>query len=188
MAKYSRTEFLYARPVADALLTDGEFRRWFLGGTRFADCAFDAVPLADQPKKERTTPDARKWFWFNCFCGTACECKVETGIETDIFIVFQSPDQSRFALHIEVKGDKEGLEPGQAESYCRRGRCWASEKALRPQAVPKWIPPYDDFVTVLICGDSQISDQRIFKFDAVVFHKDIEQRISPYPDSNDMRE
>src|SRR5947199_1930902 len=110
MTRYSPNEFLHARPVAEALLTDGIFRQWFLRKTRFADRALDAVPLTDEPKVERTTETTRKWFWFNCFCGTACVCKVGTGIETDVLIFFKASDQSRFALHIEVKPPRKPLQ------------------------------------------------------------------------------
>ncbi len=188
MANYSPDEFLYARPVAQALLTDGVFRQWFLAETKFADRAYSALPLIDEPKTKRTTPAARKWFWFNCFCGAACECKVETGIETDILIIFRASDRSQFALHVEVKCPGKGLGGGQAESYPRRGRCWANYGADRPAAVPKWIPHHDDFATILLCDDCLKLDPRHVLFDDVILHRDLEQRISPYPDLVDMRQ
>jgi hypothetical protein len=105
MANYSKNEFPYARPLADALLGDGTFRRWLLADTRFAAIATEARPLPEDQSKLRTTPNARKWWWFNHYCSKdgRCSCKVGTGLETDILLIFDTLNDYRFALHVEVK-------------------------------------------------------------------------------------
>ena len=187
---YSRHEFLYARPLAHAIITDVRFRHWFLSETKFADRAVDARILAEEQASLRTTENSKKWFWFNVYCprDRQCKCRGEKGIETDILIIFEIPlfegfDRFRFALHIEVKPPDKGFLPGQAESYDRRGRCWA-DPARRPNNVPE----YHDFVTILVCGDNLRSDTRISEFTDVIYHNEIDKYISPYPDVSDQRD
>jgi hypothetical protein len=183
-SRYSKNEFLYARPIASALLTDMSFREWFLAGTKFAAIARKAYSLAELQSSLRTTPVAKKWFWFNVFCPKdgSCECRGEKGIETDILLIFKSPDKSQFAVHVEVKPPNEGFLPDQAESYPRRGACWANT-ATRPRTVVA----HDNFTTVLVCGENLRSDLRRSKFDYTWFHRDIEKHLSPYPDVVDFR-
>jgi hypothetical protein len=144
MKKYSPNEFLYARPIAHAMLSDRHFRQWFLSETKCADRISDARPLIDCQTKLRTTENSRRWFWFNYWCpkDRQCECRGEYGIETDILLVFEGADRFRFAVHVEVKPPGEDLLPGQAESYPRRGRCWTI-----PATKPRTVPPY-------FCDDS----------------------------------
>jgi hypothetical protein len=97
-------------------------------------------------------------------------------------VVFEEADRFRFALHVEVKPPDEGLLPGQAESYPRRGRCW-----INPATRPRTVAYHQDFVTILVCGDNLRSDSRVSEFDDVISHRDIEMRISPYPDLFDLR-
>src|SRR5947208_12659666 len=99
MAKYSANEFLYARPLAHALLSDARFRHWFLADTKFANHALDAQPHPEDQAKLRTTQNSRKWFWFNYWCpkDRHCECRGEKGIETDILVVFETSHRLRFA-------------------------------------------------------------------------------------------
>jgi len=184
MANYSPSEFLYARPLANAILNDVSFREWFLAGTKLADMAVTARALPESQAALRSTARARKWFWFNYFCpkDSRCSCKIGTGIETDILIILEVPNGLRFAVHVEVKPSDENLGPGQAESYPRRALCWAAS-ATRPRTVLA----HDGFVTILACGDNLKYDERLSHFDKVVLHRDIEQRISPYPDLIDLR-
>jgi hypothetical protein len=183
-SKYSKNEFPYARPIANALLTDASFREWFLADTKFEAIAREASPLAELQASLRTTPNARKWFWFNVFCPKdgSCECRGEKGIETDILLVFKSSDKSQFAVHVEIKPPNEDFLPDQAESYPRRGACWANA-ATRPRTVVA----HDSFTTILVCGENLRSDLRRSQFDDTRFHQDIEKWLSPYPDPVDFR-
>ncbi len=182
--RYSKNEFLYARPIASALLTDASFREWFLMGTKCGAMAREARPLAELQASLRTTPSAKKWFWFNVFCpkDRRCACRGEEGIETDILLLFKAPDNSRFAVHVEVKPPNEDFLPDQAESYPRRAACWANT-ATRPRTVVA----HGSFTTILVCGENLSSDARRLNFDQTHFHQDIEKRLSPYPDPVDFR-
>jgi hypothetical protein len=102
---------------------------------------------------------------------------VELSVSVIILLVFEASDRFRFAVHVEVKPPGEDLLPGQAESYPRRGRCWTM-----PATKPRTVPAHDDFVTILVCGENLKSDSRVSKFDKVVPHRDVEMRISPYPE------
>ncbi len=183
-SKYSKNEFLYARPLASALLTNASFREWFLSRTKLGAIAREACPLAELQASLRTTPSARKWFWFNVFCPKdgSCECRGNKGIETDILLVFKSPDDARFAVHVEVKPPNEDFLPDQAESYPRRGACWANAVTR-----PRTVVAHDNFTTILVCGENLRSDLRRSAFDDTHFHLDIEKWLSPYPDPIDLR-
>lgn len=184
MAKYSSKEFLYARPLAYALLTDTSFRQWFFAGTKFADRVLTSLLHTAEQAKLRTTADSRKWFWFNYWCPKdgSCECRGEKGIETDILLILEEPAGSRFSLHVEVKQPGENFLPGQAESYPRRGLCWTNSNKR-----PRTVPAHDDFLTAIVCGDNLKHDARLLNFDKTIFHSDVEQKISPYPDLTDLR-
>ncbi len=182
MANYSPNEFLYARPLANALQGDKAFRHWFLADTKFAAIAGDAHTLPELQASLRTTPTAEKWWWFNHFCRDICSCKVATGLETDVFMVFEVPGGFRFAIHVEVKPPGKKLGQGQAESYPRRAACWAN-----PATRPRTVLAHDGFATILVCGDNLKSDARCSEFDKVVFHRNIEERLSPYPALTDLR-
>ena len=184
MAKYSPNEFLYARPIASALLHDRTFRQWFLADTKFAAVAADALPLGEDQSSLRSTPNSKRWWWFNHYCPKdgSCTCKLGTGLETDILIIFEVIHEIRFALHVEVKRPSETLGDGQAETYPRRAACWSE-----PTTRPRRILAHEDYVTVLVCGDNLRADSRRSAFDQTRFHRDIEQRISPYPDLSDIR-
>jgi hypothetical protein len=184
MAKYSANEFLWARPIAQAILADASFRQWFLSKTRFANLALLAQPQVLQQASLRTTPNARKWFWFNYFCARKnCECRIETGIESDILIILKATNGLSFAVHIEVKCPGDGLDPGQAESYSRRGRCWANSTTR-----PHFVLEHEDFLTMIVCDDNLASDRRIKEFDAPpILHRHVADRINPYPDLVDFR-
>lgn len=184
MAKYSPNEFLYARPVAHSLLHDHEFRQWFLTDTPFAESAALATPLVAEQARLRTTANAKKWFWFNYFCpkDRLCECRGEKGIESDIFLAFKGGDGQAFGIHVEIKPPNCGFLPGQAEAYPHRAACWISD-ATRPSTVPK----HDASTTILVCGDELLSDDRAMKFAKRVLHRDVCERISPYPDLTDVR-
>jgi hypothetical protein len=184
MSKYSPNEFLYARPVAHLLLNDAGFRQWFLAETKLADAAATAKPLIEEQVRQRTTANAKKWFWFNYFCpkDRLCECRGEKGIESDIVLVLESADGMRFAVHVEVKPPNCGFLPGQAEAYPRRANCWVSD-ATRPTTVPA----HDAAITALVCGDELLSDTRVHEFAKHILHRDIAKWISPYPDLTDVR-
>jgi hypothetical protein len=117
-------------------------------------------------------------YWFNYWCGKdkLCRCKIGTAIETDILLVFSTAEVS-LALHVEVKRPGETLGDGQAATYPRRASCWATD-ATRP----KRIVPHTEFLTVLACGVNLASDPDLAHFDRVIFHDEISQRISPYPE------
>jgi hypothetical protein len=118
-------------------------------------------------------------YWFNYWCGKdkRCACRIGTGIETDILLIFDCINGRRLGLHIEVKRPGEMLGDGQAESYPRRAACWAN-----PNTRPKTVPSHHDFLTMLVCGRDLASDIRLRHFDKVVFHDEIAKQIQLYPE------
>jgi hypothetical protein len=178
MAPYSNQELRYARPVAEALLESGPFRQWLLAGTKHQNSALEARPVGEIVQGSIRSPNMKNPYWFNYFCHTKCSCKIGTGIETDILLIFDCANGRRLALHIEIKRPGKTLDIGQAESYPRRAACWANP-ITRYAKVPK----HQDFLTMLICGREIESDERRLLFDKVVFHDQVAQRIQIYPES-----
>jgi hypothetical protein len=178
MSVYSELELRYARPVANALLESSEFRRWLLAGTKHENDASDARPTVEEQRRLRS-PKMKNPYWFNYWCGkdSKCACRIGTGLETDILLLFESTDGRTLGLHIEVKRPSEHLGNGQAESYPRRAACWAN-----PNTRPRTVPPHHDFLTMLICGRDLASDERIRSFDKVIFHDEVAQRLTIYPE------
>lgn len=176
MANYSELELRYARPIAAAILESGDFRKWLLAGTKHE--ASEARPVGEIQGSLRNQP-LKNPYWFNYWCGkdAKCDCRIGTGIETDILLILDCADSRRLGLHIEIKRPGEHLGNGQAESYPRRAACWAN-----PDTKPKTVLPHQDFLTMLICGRDLASDERLRYFDKVIFHDDVAQRIEIYPE------
>ncbi|MFC4526234.1 hypothetical protein ISN76_19590 [Dyella halodurans] len=61
--------------------------------------------------------------------------------ETDVLVVFETPDGMRFALHIENKTAAGSFEPLQPELYAPRARQWMGNPKYRS---------YTDYETVLV--------------------------------------
>ena len=178
MASYSALELPYARPVASALLTRPDFRLWLLSGTRHEVDALKACPIGRAQAALRSA-GMKNPYWFNYWCSKdrRCACRIETGIETDILIIFDCASGRRLGVHVEIKRPWDTLRPGQAESYPRRAACWAN-----PTTRPKTVAPHQDFVTLLICGRELQSDVRVRNFDKVVFHDEVADQIEVYPE------
>ena len=174
MARYSDLELRYARPVAQAILDDDTFRDWLLQETDHVG----ALPIGAVQGSLRS-PTMKNPYWFNYWCGkdARCACRIGTGIETDILLIMNTRDDRRLGLHIEVKRPGEHLGDGQAESYPRRAACWAN-----PATRPRTVTPHDEFLTMLICGRELAEDERLRFFDKVVFHDQIAECVTPYPE------
>lgn len=177
MAPYSASELKYARPIANALIDCGDFRQWFMRGTPYEAGAFEARALVEEHRGLRS-PKIKNPFWFNCFCGKSnCACRIGTGIETDILLIFEFTAGSRLGLHIEVKPPGEALGNGQAESYPRRAACWANA-ATRPKTVPR----HEHFLTVIACSRDLRWDRSKQTFEKERYHDEIARHLSPYPE------
>ena len=181
MPAYSHKELPYARPIANAILNSGDFRRWLLAGTTHERDAAQARPIgeAEQRRLRHLKKENPHW-WFNYFCGkdAKCSCRIGTGIETDILIILNIYDDRRLCLHIEVKRPGDHLGDGQGESYSRRAACWANSNTR-----PKTVPFHHEFMTILVCGRELEYDNRLSWFDKVLFHEDVARQIQNYPDS-----
>lgn len=178
MASYSASELKYARPIANALIERADFRRWFMRGTPYEVGASEATVLVQQHRSLRS-PNIKNPFWFNCFCGkdSRCECRVGTGIETDILLIFEFATGGRLALHIEVKPPGTPLGEGQAESYPRRAACWAN-----PATRPKTVPHHENFITAIAGWRGLQWDRTKRTFDREAYHDEIAEYLSPYPE------
>lgn len=178
MAPYSDAELKYARPIANALIADGEFRRWFFRQTPYSNDARDANILVDEHRNLRS-PTIKNPFWFNCFCGkdSRCGCKIGSGIETDILLIFEFASSRRLGLHIEIKPPGSALHLGQAESYPRRAACWAD-----PSTRPRTVPRHDNFMTAIVCPRGLQWDRSHRTFDLITHHHEVAAHLSPYPE------
>jgi hypothetical protein len=177
--KYSESELKYARPLANAIIDDSDFRQWLLEKTEFEHVSGKLIPVGVEQEKLRSK-GLKNPYWFNYWCGkdSQCMCRVkEGGIETDILIVLRSENGIHIAFHIEVKRPGDKLRVGQAESYPRRAACWAN-----PDSRPRTVYPHQKFLTILACGRDLATDPDLSHFDRVVFHDEIERMIGLYPE------
>jgi hypothetical protein len=152
--------------------------QWVFNGTRHEYLAATAFHNANAQRARRAQPSMKNPYWFNYWCGKDknCTCRVGTGIETDILLVFEC-GYANLAVHIEVKRPGEKLSEGQAAAYPRRAACWASDAAR-----PRRILPHTEFLTVLACGHSLAGSAELAHFDRVILHHEIAERITPYPE------
>ena len=176
MAVYSEKELVYARALAEGLISDGSFRSWLTGLPELAEATHD--PELQAARRSRTMKNP---YWFNLWCGT-CDrsnrhgCKIGTGIETDVFLIFETRD-GRTGCHIEVKRRGDRLGDGQALSYPRRAACWSD-----PSRRPRTVPPHDRWRTILVHGDAQLTDAEATAFQRIVTHDDVAVRLPGYPE------
>lgn len=177
MSRYGKNEWLYASPIADALVHDMTFRRWMICGTKFSSFAEDAR-LLWQEQKARRSASSETW-WRSYWTGSSYQYHSECGErETDLLAVFETPAGFRFALHVEVKapGDRFGVD--QARDYARRAACWKGR-----DRAPKTVLPHDDAACVLCCneGFATAHPDTVKFFDSVFHHEQIGTWISQYP-------
>jgi hypothetical protein len=176
--KYGPEEYRYARPIAGGLIDNAPFRIWLLEKTRFREDAKMAQPLHKEQKARRTV---RAENWWRCYYvkNSSCSCGDCGERETDLLAIFSTPQDYRFALHVEVKSPHDKFSLDQAKDYGRRANCWKGrEKA------PRTVLPHDEATTVLACERSFVSKNanHASLFDTVVSFDEIASWLSPYPD------
>lgn len=174
MTAYSEAELRFARPLAAALIAEPSFRVWFSADPTLAEVRHDPARQARLRSAGMKNP-----YWFNYWCGkdSNCICRIGTGIETDILLVFERPDSGCTALHIEVKRPNDRLRKGQAESYPRRAACWQN-----PATRPRTVPAHDSTRLVLVHGFSDLPIAARQAFDAFWHHDEVARRIAGYPE------
>jgi hypothetical protein len=165
MADEDNQEFKFAKPFAEGLVNNLEFRKWVLKRTeKFAKYA-DEAQLLDRKMFDERSDDAKTW-WYHHF-QEKCRCFGCSGHETDILAVFEieraifeTGDKllerdTRFAIHVEVKhpGDnfKDDKDKHQAERYTFRPECWVKKK-------PTHVLAHADATTVLLCSETRLND------------------------------
>lgn len=174
MVAYSEAELRYARPLASALIADPAFRAWFAKDPELADTTHDPIMQA-----RLRSPGMKNPYWFNYWCGKdkKCACRIGTGIETDVLLVFVRPDSGCTALHVEVKRANDELGDGQAESYPRRAACWRD-----PLTCPRTVPAHDRARLVLVHGFAVTPAVALRAFDVIWHHDEVSRQISGYPE------
>ena len=178
MPGYSDKELPYAIPVAEGLLKAPSFLNWLIAGTRMEEAFANATPMAELQFSMRGKTKAP--FWFNYWCGkdTRCECRIGTGVETDIFLVFATQADRRMALHIE---DEDGLETASATVRPSPTRAVLPVGRRSLPDLMSRIPEHHDFLTILVAGPEIMADPRHRHFDKLVTHADISRFIPNYP-------
>jgi hypothetical protein len=176
--RYGKHEYRYARPIAEALRADPDFRAWFIGQTRFAGLASTARLLDAEQMTKRTRRSAT--WWRSHYAMKPYPYIDECGErETDLLAIFETPDGFRFALHVEVKSPEDDFQIDQAQDYGRRAKCW-----MGPGRAPQRVLEHADAATVLCCERRfavRDPEQARF-FESVVAFEDVAAHISPYPD------
>lgn len=174
MVAYSDAELRYARPLAAALISNPAFRAWFAADPSLATAKHDPSLQARLRSHGMKNP-----YWFNYWCGkdSRCSCRIGTGIETDILLIFDRLDHGCTAIHIEVKRPTDKLGDGQAESYPRRAACWRN-----PATRPRTVPPHDTTRLVLVHGFAEPPVTARHAFDALWHHDEVARHIGGYPE------
>jgi hypothetical protein len=94
------------------------------------------------------------------------------GRETDIFVVFESVNKERFALHIENKLHKSSFTHGQAAAYGVRAKCWERQKRFLE---------YSESQTVLLAPTSFFArNPDAALFDVFIPHEEIIARCPAF--------
>jgi hypothetical protein len=148
MRRYGPIEFIYAEPVADALVADPTFRKWVLGQTKFAKYADGATKLLHEDMFAKRTDSAENWWrsHFNpvCQCFGCCG-----GKETDLLAIFKAATGLSFALHFEVKHPDDRFNKkkrDQALAYPERAQCWVKK-------TPNTVLAHKNTTTVLLFSE-----------------------------------
>lgn len=181
MSRYGPDEFGYANPIAVGLVENIPFRVWFLSKTPFRRYAEIARLLHEEQRTTRS-PTADNWWRSYWVMASSCACGECRERETDLLAIFSTPDDYRFALHVEVKSPRDRFSLDQAIDYQRRAKCWSG----RANA-PKTIFPHDVAATVLACeaGFANLNSYQTSLFNAVITFDEISQWLSPYPSQID---
>lgn len=111
--------------AADAIVTNGEFRRWLIQQTKFSKHAVNAISLSECQKKSRS-PNAKNWWQDYWIVSNECSCKKCDGRPTDFLCIFKTPDDFRFAIHAKIVRDHSNLTLKMAQGYRQRAECWKS--------------------------------------------------------------
>lgn len=158
---------------AHELQNSPAFVGWLLDRTRFASFGSSARVLWEEQKQNRYSPSApwwRHWFTSKCIC-TGCF----GGRETDIFVVFETNNKERFALHIENKLQKSSFTPGQAAAYAARAKCWERQERFLD---------YSQSQTVLLAPASFLErNADAALFDVSISHEDISSHCPAFAEA-----
>jgi hypothetical protein len=164
---YAHREKKYSAPIAGALVSDPDFRKWVLAQTRFAK--YDDAELLAEKMLQKRSKGASNW-WASHFQFRACDCSgCVGGKETDLLAVFEK-DGYRFALHFEVKRPGDTFKPGkqQPEDYRTRAECWVRK-------APRTVLDHQDAETILICDPGRLPGFSTYatQFDRVITIQEI---------------
>src|ERR1700687_9573 len=177
MSRYGADEYRYASPIALGLVQSAPFRVWLIKKTRFS-CHADLSRLLHEEQRARRTPQAENWWRSYWVTNSSCSCRRCGERETDLLAIFSTPDDQRFALHVEVKSPNDKFSLDQARDYPRRADCWKGrEKA------PKTILPHEDAGTVLVCDQRFVALNKTHAsfFETVITFDEISSWLSPFP-------
>lgn len=160
------TEELLDRALAQALMDDPVFARWFLSRTRFAGLEARCVEVrADNPwsRVKLSVPGGAD--------GVLTELIRDA--ETDVLAVFVTTDGRRIALHIENKLAGGSFTPHQPQSYQERLAQWKGRARLGR---------YEEATSVLVAPHAFRDANRAGAdlFEAFVAHEEIGEHLPAF--------
>ncbi len=177
MPQYAHHEYRFAKPIADGLIQDLNFRIWLIEQTRFAKFSKNANLLNSEQKAKRSRK-ARNWWASYWVSHSGCACLQCGERETDLLAIFSTPNDFRFALHIEVKSPSDKFRDGQAKDYGLRAKCWAGRKNS-----PQTVLPHNEASTILVCSNefASLNSGEADQFDTVITFEALSLWLNPYP-------
>ncbi|MDF1732874.1 MAG: hypothetical protein P1U49_15305 [Minwuia sp.] len=159
--------------AADAIVANGEFRKWLIQQTNFSEHAPNATSLSECQKKTRAS-NAKNWWQDYWILSESCSCQKCDGRPTDFFCVFETPHDFRFAIHAKIVRDHSNLTVEMAGGYRQRAECWKDQSNT-----PSTIVPHNEATTILICRKdySPKGPSVMTYFDRVLYIEDIVAKL-----------
>ncbi|MBC6438540.1 MAG: hypothetical protein GDA52_10520 [Rhodobacteraceae bacterium] len=178
MSAYSERAQPYMDALAKAIFQDQSVRDWLITGTAKGKAFRGARSL--HKEQENLRKPTKQPFYCNYWCGrdTRCTCRVEgaRGLETDMMVFLEAPDQRRLGISIEMKAPGDQLSPGQAECYPLRAACWCEGRTGYYAVIPHKV-----WMTVLLCPDADLTAADVTHFDKAIGHSEAGQIILGWP-------
>ncbi len=159
--------------AADAIVANGEFRKWLIQQTKFSEHALNANSLSECQKKKRAA-NAKNWWQDYWIVSDKCSCRECDGRPTDFLCVFEVDDDFKFAIHAKIVRDHSNVTVEMTEGYRQRAECWKGRSNT-----PDTIVPHHEATTMLICRKDYAPKSPSVKtcFDSVLYIEDIASKL-----------
>jgi len=152
-------------------------RDWLVSGTAKASRFTCTRSLHEEQAALRGT--TKQPFFVNYWWGAKrlalCSEPGSKACEVDATLFFEAQDGARLAIHIEYKRKREKLNEEQAKAYPLRAAHFAVRDFCPPQ-----VPFHDNWLTLLICAEADLTNPVISHFERVICHEEAARIVPGY--------